>query len=90
MDLCPLVGDRTYSKRAVQPICAVQKLRCAVQDVLRARSFVGRSLSADVDGDEHDEQLIVATCDTDVGSGLADEELMFTSVDSIVGYRSTV
>jgi len=38
-----------------------------------------RSVSANVDGDE---QLIGATCDSDVGSGLADEVLMFTSVDS--------
>jgi len=50
---------------------------CTVQE--RARSFVGRRVSAKVDGDE---QLIEATCDSDVGSALADEVLMFTSVDS--------
>jgi len=46
---------------------------------IRARSFVGRSVSANEDGDE---KLIGATCDSDVGSGLGDEMLMFTSVDS--------
>jgi len=42
-------------------------------------AFVGRRVSANVDGDE---QLIGETCDSDVGSGVADELLMFTSVDS--------
>jgi len=51
-----------------------------VEDSVRsARSIVGRRVSANIDGDE---QLIGETCDSDVGSGVADELLMFTSVDS--------
>jgi len=55
------------------------KVKICSPRCIRARSFVGRSVSANVDGDE---QLIGATCDSVVGSGLEDEVLMFTSVDS--------
>jgi len=59
-------------------ICAVKI--CAVQDVYEPVHSSGAVYQRMYE--DGDEQLIGATCDSDVGSGLADEVLIFTSVDS--------